>query len=597
MTDYDLVIRGGQIIDGSGDATFSGDLAVKDGVIAAIGRVDGRGREEIDASGRIVTPGFVDIHTHYDGQITWENRLTPSSGHGVTTVVMGNCGVGFAPCRPDQRALLIRVMEGVEDIPEAVMTEGLPWSWESFPDYLDVLEGREADVDFAAQLPHSAVRVYVMGERGAAREPATAAELAAMTGIVREAIEAGAIGVTTSQSHGHRTVDGEWAPSIDAPAEELLALARGLRDAGAGVFQLIPNAQYGCDPRDEMALFRRIVETSGRPLSFSLLEKKYNPELPAVMLALVDEANRDGLEIRAQVFPRPIGMLFGLELSFHPFRFHPSFREIEALPLAGKVARLRDPEFRARLLGERPATANPLYMTLATDVGDLYPMGDPPNYEPDAGARLGARAEREGVPAAALALDALLERDGRGILMMPSSNYVNGNLESVRRMITDPNSLIALGDGGAHYSLICDSSFPTFLLAHWTRDRAEGRLPLAWAVRQLSHAPALAVGLGDRGLLRPGYKADINVIDMARLRLHAPHISYDLPAGGRRLKQRADGFDATIVTGVITYRHGEATEALPGRLVRGARSASAAIGAPRGRARTIEPHPAPAIIS
>lgn len=571
---FDIVIRGGQIVDGSGGDPFIGDLALKDGIIAAVGTFDGRGVEEIDATGLVVTSGFVDIHTHYDGQVTWENRLSPSSGHGVTTVVMGNCGVGFAPCRPDQRDMLVRVMEGVEDIPEVVMAEGIPWNWETFPEYLDALERREADIDFAAQLPHSALRVFIMGERGADREPATAEDLAAMRALVREAVQAGALGVSTSQSHGHRTVDGDLAPSVDAAQDELLALAAGLADAGKGVFQLIPNAQYGCDPAEEMALFRRIAEASGRPLSFSLLEKKYRPDLPETMLAMVAQANRDGLPIRAQVFPRPIGMLFGLELSFHPFRFHPSFKAIDHLPLAQKVAALRDPAFRKQLLTEQPETSNPLYRTLASDVADLYPMGDPPNYEPDAETRLGARAMATGLSAQELALDALLENDGRGVLMMPSSNYVGGNLEAVRKMITDPNSLIALGDGGAHYSLICDSSFPTFVLTHWTRDRAHGRLPLPWAIRKLSHETAHAVGLEDRGLLKPGYKADINVIDMARLKLHAPRIAYDLPANGRRLTQRADGYVATIVSGIVTYREGEPTGALPGRLVRGARKAT-----------------------
>lgn len=571
--EFDIVIRGGLVVDGSGGEPFAADVALKDGRIAVVGHIDGKGVEEIDATGRIVTPGFVDIHTHYDGQITWESQLSPSSGHGVTTVVMGNCGVGFAPCRPHQRDMLVRVMEGVEDIPEVVMTEGIPWNWESFPEYLDALDQRQADIDFAAQLPHSAVRVFVMGERGAARKPATEQDLAAMRAIVHEAISAGALGVSTSQSHGHRTVDGDLAPSVDADHAELLALAHGLADAGTGVFQLIPNSQYGCNPAEEMALFRRIVETSGRPLSFSLLEKKYQPDLPEIMLHMVEQANRDGLPIRAQVFPRPIGMLFGLELSFHPFRFHPSFKAIEQLPLAEKVAKLRDPVFRAQLLSEKPETSNPLYMTLASDVGDLYPMGDPPNYEPDADTRLGARAALEEVTAQALALDILLEQEGRGVLMMPSSNYVGGNLETVRRMITDPNSVIALGDGGAHYSLICDSSFPTFVLTHWTRDRPHGLLPLPWAIRQLSHETANAVGLNDRGLIKEGYKADVNVIDMDRLKLHAPRIAYNLPAGGRRLTQRADGFDATIVSGVVTYRNGEHSGALPGRLVRGAREA------------------------
>ena len=573
-TAHDIVIRGGTIVDGTGGDPFRADVAISAGRVTAVGAVPGKGAEEIDATGCIVAPGFVDIHTHYDGQVLWEGHLAPSSNHGVTTVVMGNCGVGFAPCRPEHRSMLIEVMEGVEDIPEVVMADGLPWNWESFPDYLDALDARQADVDFAAQVPHSPIRVFVMGARGAAREPASADELAQMRDIVEEAVRAGALGVTTSRSHGHRTVAGELAPSVDADSAELLALAQGLAGAGTGVFQMIPNAQYGGDPADDMAMFRQLVAASGgRPLSFSLLEKKYNPDLPDRMLALIAQARAEGLPIRAQVFPRPIGMLFGLELSFHPFRFHPSFQEIGDLPLTEKVARLRDPAFRARLLAERPVTDNPLYMALASDVEDLYPMGDPPNYEPEARTRLGARSAREGVSAAALALDAMLEQDGRGVLMMPSSNYVHGDLDSVRRMITDPGSLIALGDGGAHYGLICDSSFPTFVLAHWTRDRAEGRLPIAWAVRQLTREPAEAVGLADRGLLAPGFKADVNVIDMAALRLHAPRIAHDLPAGGRRLTQRADGYRATIVSGIVTRRDGMPTGALPGRLVRGAQVA------------------------
>ena len=568
---FETIIRNGTVVDGSGKEPFVADVAIHQGRIAAVGRIEAQADEEIDAGGKLVTPGFVDIHTHYDGQITWEQRMRPSSDHGVTTVVMGNCGVGFAPCRPDQRDMLVEVMEGVEDIPEVVMTEGLPWNWESFPDYLDVLAGRQADVDFAAQVPHSPVRVFVMGERGAAREAATPEELRQMRAIVRDGVAAGALGVTTSRNHGHRTVAGELAPSVDADRAELLALAGGLADAGTGVFQMIPNSHYGDDPQSDMALFQDIVEVSGRPLSFSLLQKKFQRDLPETMLAMLADYNRDAsIPIRAQVFPRPIGMLYGLELSFHPFRFHPSFQPLADLPLAEKVAALRDPELRARLLAETPVTDNPLYMMLASDVEDLYPMGDPPNYEPPAETRLGARAAREGRSAAELALDALLEREGRGLLMMPSSNYVDGNLEMVRRMIADPNTLIALGDGGAHYSLICDSSFPTFVLTHWVRDRAEGRLPLAWAVRQLSHEPARAVGLEDRGLLRPGYKADINVIDPATLELPAPSIVYDLPAGGRRLVQRARGYDLTMVSGTVTYRAGEATGALPGRLVRGA---------------------------
>ena len=567
---HDLVIRNGLVFDGRGGEPVRADLAIKDGLIVAVGTVEDEGVEEIDAAGRIVTPGFVDIHTHYDGQVTWEHTLAPSSGHGVTTVLMGKCGVGFAPCRPDQRDMLVKMMEGVEDIPEVVMTAGVPWNWESFPDYLDALAERHTDIDFATQIPHSPVRIYVMGDRGAAREPATDEDLAQMTAIVREAIEAGALGVSTSQNSGHRTVDGDLAPSVEAAERELLALAKGLAEAGTGVFQMIPNAHYAGDPEGDMALMRRIAEASGRPLSFTLIEKKYQPDAPARMLALLEEATASGLPIKAQVFPRPIGMLYGLDHSFHPFRFHPSFKPIADLPLAEKVKALRDPAMRERLLSEAPDHANPFYQMLMRETEELYPLADPPNYEPPASERLGTRAAALGTTPEALAYDHLLSNDGHGVLMMPSSNYAHASLETVRTLITHPDTLIALGDGGAHYGLICDSSFPTFLIAYWTRDRDHGLLPLAWAIKSLTRDPAMAVGLADRGLLAPGYKADVNVIDYDRLTLHAPRVAYDLPAGGRRLTQASTGYEATIVSGIVTRRRDRPTGALPGRLVRGA---------------------------
>ncbi|MDB5397659.1 MAG: amidohydrolase [Rhodospirillales bacterium] len=568
--DFDIVIRGGTVIDGSGSAPFAADIAIKDGKIVVVGKISGRGSEEISAKGRIVTPGFVDIHTHYDGQITWENRLAPSSYHGVTTVLMGNCGVGFAPCKPEHREMLVKVMEGVEDIPEIVMTEGVPWNWESFPEYLDALDKREADIDFAAQIPHGPVRVNVMGQRGADREPPTVADLAEMTRIVAEAIRAGALGVTTSRSMAHRTAAGELAPTVTSEEQELLALADGLRQAGAGVFQIIPGVHEGRDPVEEVALMRRLIVLSGRPLSFSLMQTGQFPDAMPLTLELLARATAEGVPMKAQVFPRGVGVMLGLELSFHPFRYNPSYRAIEHLPVAERVAAMRDPAKRARLMAESPVHENPIHVWFASQDADLYPLGDPPNYEPDPEEKVGARAAQLGQSPREFIYNLMLESDGHAIFLLPAANFVGSTLEPVRTMMEHPDSLIALGDGGAHYGMICDSSFPTSLLAYWTRDRKKGpRMPLVRAVNALTRANALAVGLTDRGLIAPGMKADINIIDYDNLTLHPPRVVADLPAGGKRMIQDADGYDTTIVSGVVTYRAGIPTGALPGRLVRG----------------------------
>lgn len=572
MKTHQLVIRNGTIFDGSGSESFSGDVAVDDGIITAVGKIDSKGQQEIDAAGHLVTPGFVDIHTHYDGQITWENTLAPSSNHGVTTVVMGNCGVGFAPCKPDEHDALIHLMEGVEDIPEIVMAKGIPWNWETFPEYLDALSKRPGDVDFAAQIPHSALRLYTMGPVRANGMEATEDERLRMTALVAEGIQAGAFGVTTSLNWGHRTAKGEPAPSTASNEAELLALADGLAQARNGVFQIIANGHYGTDPAAEMDLMRRIAKASGRPLSYSLAQKPPYLDQPWKMLELTAQAQAEGLSIKAQVFPRPIGLLFGLELSLHPFRFHPSYVEISHLPVEERVKEMKKRERRAAILSESPLHSNPLYIRLVSDIENIYSLSDPPNYEPDPASSLGARAAREKISPAELAYDLLLEKDGRQVLLAPSSNYAEGNLEAVRRMLTDPNSLIGLGDGGAHYGMICDSSYPTSLLTWWTRDRPTGKLPLAWAIKSLSLDNALAVGMKDRGRIAPGFKADMNVIDYKNLRLHAPHQQADLPAGGKRLSQKADGYMATIVSGEITYRNGIHTGQLPGRLVRNQRT-------------------------
>jgi len=575
MAEFDIVIRGGEIHDGSGRPAQVGDVAIRDGLIAAIGQGLGAGREEIDARGRIVTPGFVDLHTHYDGQVTWANRLTPSSGHGVTTAVMGNCGVGFAPCKPDEHALLVEVMEGVEDIPEVVMTAGLPWNWETFPEYLDAVDQRRLDIDVAAQLPHSALRVYVMGERATRDEPATPADLAQMRALTAEAVREGALGVSTSRNLFHRTRKGDLAPSLFSKEAELMALADGLKDAGGGVYQLIGDIDG--DIEAEFELMRRLAQAAERPLSFSLLQMQTgDPEGWRNVLRLLDQASADGVAIKAQVFPRPVGVLYGLDLSFHPFSFHPSFAALADLPLAEKVAAMRDPAMRAQLLSEQPVHSNPGYVKLANAFRFAYVMGDPPDYEPDPQDMIKRRAALCGISPHEYVYDLLLENEGRAILFHPGANYRDGNLDAAREMVAHPQTVFGLGDGGAHYGMICDASFPTSYLQSWVRDAVGAKKhELPDAIRALTAVPARTAGLNDRGQLRVGYKADVNVIDLPGLRLHAPSVVRDLPAGGKRLSQGADGYVATIVGGEVTYRGGVHTGALPGRLVRGEQNAPA----------------------
>lgn len=571
MAHYDLIIRGGMVHDGMASPARVADVAVRDGRIAAIGEVVGTADQELDARGFLVTPGFVDVHTHYDGQATWEQRLVPSSGHGVTSVVMGNCGVGFAPCKPEQRDILVKVMEGVEDVPEVVMTEGLPWNWETFPQYLDALEARSFDIDVAAQLPHSALRVYVMGERAAGHEPPTADDLRRMRELTTEAIRAGALGVTTSRNLLHRTKAGELAPSLFSEEDELAALAAGLKDAGRGVFQIIP-APMG-DALSEFAIMRRLAEQSGRPLSYSLIQMPAGDEQAwRKSLDALTEAARDGLQMRAQVAPRPVGMFYGLELSYHPFAYHPSYKAIAHLPLADRVARMRDPRFKAQLLSEQAEDTNPVNLKTVRGFQFCYAWGDEPNYEPDISERMDNRAKAAGMSIEAYAYDLLLGREGQAIFYQPGANYRDRNLNAVREMLGHPQAVVGLADGGAHYGMICDASFPTYFLARWARDaEASQRIDLPQAIAALTSAPATLAGLNDRGRLAVGYKADINLIDLPRLKVHVPTVIHDLPAGGRRMRQLADGYVATIVSGKVTYRNGQPTGALPGRLVRGQR--------------------------
>jgi N-acyl-D-amino-acid deacylase len=570
--EFDLVIRGGQIFDGTGREGFHGDIAVDGSRIVAVGSVEMRGREEIDASGKLVTPGFVDIHTHYDGQAVWSERLDPSSSHGVTTVVAGNCGVGFAPCRPEHRELLIHVMEGVEDIPEAVMAEGVPWTWQSFPEYLEVLERRPRDIDMAVYLPHSALRVFVMGERAARCEAATADDLEHMEELAVEALNAGAFGFSTSSIPAHRTSAGEPIPSYHVAEEELQAMARAISKAGHGLFQIVADFERLDDhgAKELVAMFARLSRTAGQPVTFTLHQSSTHPTRWRKMLGWVKEANRsEDVSIRPQVFPRPVGILMSHGSSLNPFRLCPTYdREIAHLPHAQKLERLRDPAVREQLLRESPEPAKQLFYGLARSYDRTFRIGADIDYEPDMASSLGAEAERLGTDPLEIAYDALLEFEGTGMLYMALGNYANGNLDHSLELMRDESTVLGLGDGGAHYGLICDGSYTTFLLSYWARDRARGRLELPEAVRELSHIPATLAGFSDRGLLRVGYKADINVIDFDALSVLRPHIDHDLPGNRARLNQKARGYCATIVSGQPIARDDEPTGKLPGSIIR-----------------------------
>ncbi|GMU79943.1 MAG: amidohydrolase [Acidimicrobiia bacterium] len=570
---HDLVIRNGTVVDGTGSAAFTADVAVDDGRITAVGAVDAGGREEIDAAGKIVTPGFVDVHTHYDGQVTWDATLAPSSWHGVTTVVMGNCGVGFAPAAPDRHQWLIGLMEGVEDIPGTALAEGIRWGWETFPEFLDFLDAQPLMLDVGTQVPHGAVRGYVMGDRGARNEPATPDDIAAMARIAQEGVEAGALGVSTSRTIAHRAIDGEPVPGTFAAEDELFALGRALAAAGTGVFELAPAGVMGEDlaaPEREMDWMIRLTEETGRPLTFALLQHDLEPDQWRKMLDLVGEVHARGIPIRPQVAGRPLGLLLGLQ-TFHALRDRPSYRAIEHLSLDERVAAMQDPATRARILAEAPE-ADPRTAFIGLGLDRTFPLGDPPDYEPDPSESIAAHAERAGVDPWSLYYDLLLEDGGRQLLLRPLLGYARFTQDPIREMVLHPATALGLGDGGAHVGAICDASIETYMLTHWVRDRTRGeRLPLELVIRKMTSDTASLYGLTDRGVVAPGKKADLNVIDLERLTLHRPEMHHDLPANAPRLLQAADGYEATIVGGQVVRRDGVDTGARPGVLLRGAR--------------------------
>lgn len=577
---YDLLIRNGTVVDGTGAVARVADVAIADGSIVAVGpALDGDASQVIDADGLLVTPGFVDIHTHYDGQVTWDEVLEPSSLHGVTTLVMGNCGVGFAPVRPGGEEWLIQLMEGVEDIPGAALSEGIDWAWETFPEYLDALDRRRWSVDIGTQVAHGAVRAYVMGERGARNEPADANEIAEMAAIVRDAVAAGALGVSTSRTLAHRAMDGEPVPGTFAAEDELFALGYGLRDGGGGVFELAPAGVAGLDtvaPMIEIDWMTRLSAEIGQPVTFAMLQVDAAPDLWQQQMQASLDAIEHGADLHPQVAGRPFGVLVGWETG-HPFLRRPSYRAIADLPLERRIVELRKPEVRAAILAEEDGETDGSLIEglsgLASAMLDrVFVLGEPPDYEPTPDRSVASIAAVAGTDPFAVAYDAFCEEEGRALLMLPLFNYVDGNHDVIREQLTHPQAVSGLSDGGAHCGIICDASLPTTMITHWTRDRSRGeRLPLEWIVKKQTHDTAALFGLSDRGTLEPGKRADVNIIDYDSLALQTPEMVHDLPAGGRRLVQRSVGYVATIVAGTVTRRDGVDTGARPGRLVRGRR--------------------------
>jgi N-acyl-D-aspartate/D-glutamate deacylase len=564
----DIIIRGGTVIDGTGAPGFEADVGLRDGRIVAVGKIAARGGEEIDARGMIVTPGFVDIHTHYDGQAMWDSHLAPSSWHGVTTAIMGNCSVGFAPCKPEDRDRLIELMEGVEDIPAPAMHEGLDWRWNTFGDYLDRLEQKPRDIDIGALLPHAAVRVYVMGARATYQENATQDDIAQMRTIAKDAMRAGAFGFSTSRNMSHRTLRGEYIPTLRAQEAELMGITMDVSEAGAGLLELVSDWDQP-SAEGEFNMVKRVVQASGVPVMFSMAQRHGRREAFFELLALSDQAAREGLFMRPVIAPRPIGILLGLQGSQNPFSGCPSYKTIAHLPVAERARAMHNPDLRARILSEDPMAESTFPLLDRLGYGRMYPFGAPLDYEPSGNESIESMAARQGKAPAELAYDLVVADEGRNFLLAPVANYADQNLDFVHEALQHRNTLVGLCDGGAHVGFISDGSFPTFLLTYWGRDRKSGLFELPELIRRQTSDTADAVGLHDRGRIAPGKVADINIIDFDALDLERPYVVHDLPAGGKRLMQKAKGYVATIKCGTVTFRDGAATGALPGKLLRG----------------------------
>jgi N-acyl-D-amino-acid deacylase len=569
---HDLVIRNGRIVDGSGKPAFDGDVAIDGGLITSVGGKAGGARREIDAAGLLVTPGWVDIHTHYDGQVAWDPYLSPSSWHGITTVVMGNCGVGFAPVKPGEEEFLIGLMEGVEDIPGEALATGMTWNWESFGQYLDALSAMTRAIDVGAQVAHGAVRAYVMGERGAHNEPATEEDIARMAAIVRDALRAGAVGFSTSRTIGHRAKNGEVVPGTYADQNELLGIGRTLGQVGHGVFEMASDLT-GIDR--SMEWMARLSKETGRPVSFIAVHLTNSPMLDGrQLLSEIHQLNRGGARLISQVSARPPSLLMSLRGSGHPLNMHPTYRSMSDLKFEEKLARLRDPQIRARILAEwSQLKLGPIAERVMRGFDNFFQLGDPPNYEPTADMSVASRAAREGKTPEELTYDILLERGGTEFIYtpinMPMTDYRSRSFDFIGELLGDPATRLSLSDGGAHCGVVCDAGMPTFVMTHWVRDRKRGpRLPLEKAVKLQTRDNAEFYGFMDRGLIAPGMKADLNVIDFDNLRLHAPEMVFDFPAGARRLVQKADGYKYTILSGEVTFEDGKPTGAMPGKIVR-----------------------------
>ena len=565
INDFDLIIKNGTLVDGTGAKSKPGNIAIKNGIIAAIGHFSGKANEIIDATNLVVTPGFVDIHTHYDGQAIWDSQLKPSSIHGVTTVVMGNCGVGFAPCKPEDRVKLVELMEGVEDIPAPVMHEGLNWQWETFEEYIKALEKNKLDIDICALLPHAALRVYVMGERAINHEVATKQDMQIMRKLAKEAVEAGAFGFSTSRTISHKSLKGEYTPTLRAHEDELTAIAMGLSDAGSGFMEIVSDWNEP-DPETEFEVLKRIVKSSGRPIVFSCTQRHDRPHFWEDLMAMARQAQKEGLPIRPVVTPRPIGLLLGLNGSQNPFSGTDTYKSISDLPLDKRVTEMKKDEVKKKILSEDPIKGSTFPLINRIGYTQMYRFGSPPNYNPKPEESIEAMAKEKGMTAAELAYEILIENDGNNFIYAPLVNYADHTFSVCKKMLDDKNAIMGLGDGGAHVGFILDAGYPTWLISYWSVKKKA--YTMEETVRRLTSDTANAAGLNDRGLLKVGLKADINIIDWENVGSSDPFMTQDLPAGGKRLMQHTQGYVTTIVSGKVTYINGEFTKERPGTVVK-----------------------------